>query len=274
VKRTALKSAVERRKAASFKSVSRRPSMLIHIAVQRTISCCRASFGHSEQTARPAWEHHMNNDIHLQASVLAELNWEPSVTAAHIGVTASDGLVSLSGHVDSYGEKHAAELAAGRVKGVKAIVEGIEVRLPFDHQRADNEIAEVALQRLAWHVADPDYTVKVKVEKGWLTLTGQVAWHFQKEAAESELRRLQGVTGLDNQITIKPTVSVCSVSDDIIHALHRSWFFDPNTVCVSADQGTVRLTGTVRTPQDRQLAAAIAWAAPGVTAVENNLAII
>ena len=215
----------------------------------------------------------MIHDRDLQTSVLAELSWDPSVTAAHIGVTADRGVVSLSGHVDSYGEKHAAETATRRVKGVKAVVEGLEVRLPSDHHFNDDDIAKAALDRLAWHVVDPDYKVSIKVENGWLTLTGQVEWHFQKEATESEIRRLPGVVGLDNQITIKPQVIVSNVSDDITHALHRSWFFDPKTIDVSAEGGTIRLTGTVHSSHERKLAAQTAWAAPGVTMVENNLTI-
>ncbi|MCW6511744.1 BON domain-containing protein [Lichenifustis flavocetrariae] len=216
----------------------------------------------------------MIHDRDLQKSVLAELSWDPSVTAAHIGVTADQGVVSLSGHVESYGEKHAAEAATRRVKGVKAVVEELEVRLKSDCLLNDDDIAREAIGRLAWHVVDPEYKVAIKVEKGWMTLSGQVEWHFQKEATESEIRRLPGVVGLDNQITIKPRVIVSNVSDDITHALHRSWFFDPKTIDVSAEAGTIRLNGTVRSSHERKLAAQTAWAAPGVTMVENNLSIV
>ena len=231
----------------------------------------------TESTQIPALklnEEAMIHDNDLQRSVLEELDWEPSVTAAHIGVTADEGVVSLSGYVDSFGQKHAAETATRRVKGVKAVVEGIEVRLPYDHLRNDDEIAKAALERLAWHVVDPDYKVAVKVEKGWITLTGQVAWFFQREETGSELRRLIGVVGLDNQITIKPKVNVANMSDDITHALHRSWFFDPNRVSVSAQEGRVKLTGTVHSLHEKQVAAVTAWSAPGVTAVENNLSVV
>jgi osmotically-inducible protein OsmY len=119
----------------------------------------------------------------------------------------------------------------------------------------------------------PRDAVKVTVEKGWVTLTGETDWHYQRAAAEQDVHRLFGVTGVSNQITIKSKVQATSISDDIMHALHRSWFFDPRTINVSVDEGTVRLTGTVHSAHDRQLAAATAWAAPGVTAVENDIVI-
>lgn len=215
----------------------------------------------------------MSHDSDLQQAVLAELSWEPSVTAAHIGVTASGGVVTLTGHVKSYAEKHAAETATARVKGVKAVAEEIEVRLAFDTNRGDDAIAAAAVDRLAWDVSVPYDSIKVKVEKGWITLSGQVDWWFQKDAAEQDVRRLHGVLGVSNTTTIKPKVNAMGVSDDIKHALHRSWF-DPNTIHVNADGGTVRLSGTVHTMHDRQIAAETAWAAPGATYVENNIAVV
>ena len=205
--------------------------------------------------------------------MLDELSWEPSITAAHIGVAATAGVVTLSGHVRNYAEKHAAETAARRVKGVTAIAEEIEVRLPFEMKRTDEEIATAAVDRLAWDVSVPQQCAKVQVENGWITLTGQMDWKYQKDAAEQDLRRLFGVVGVSNQITIKPKVNAFNISDDITHALHRSWFFDPRTVTVSAQGGNVRLTGSVHSPHDRQVAAATAWAAPGVTGVQNDISI-
>ena len=125
----------------------------------------------------------MSHDDQLQKAVLDELNWEPSITAAHIGVTAENGTVTLTGHVHSYGQKHAAEMATGRVKGVKAVAEEIEVRLPYEIKRDDADIATAAVNRLAWDTGTPRDAVKVKVERGRITLSGQVEWHFQKEAA-------------------------------------------------------------------------------------------
>ena len=217
---------------------------------------------------------HMNNDNHIQKTVQAELSWEPSITAAHIGVAAKDGVVTLTGHVKTYAEKHAAEKATGRVKGVKAVAEELEVRLPFETKRTDEEIAASAVDRLAWDVSVPPDSVQIRVEKGWVTMTGQVDWNFQKVAANQDLRRLFGVVGVSDQITIKPRVDITDLSDDITHALHRSWFFDRNNVSVTASGGKVTLRGSVPTLEDKQVAARTAWAAPGVTGVENDIAVI
>lgn len=216
----------------------------------------------------------MSHDDQLQKAVLAELNWEPSITAAHIGVTAENGTVTLTGHVASYGQKHAAEMATGRVKGVKAIAEEIEVRLPYEVKRDDADIARAAIERLAWDTGTPRDAVKVKVEKGWVTLTGQVDWHYQMEAAEREVRGLMGVLGVSNQVTIKPRVDTAHLQDDIQHALHRSIFFQPENVHVSAEEGRIKLTGTVTSWLDRRTAGWTAWAAPGATSVENDLIVV
>ena len=216
----------------------------------------------------------MSKDNELKQAVLTELNWEPSVTAAHIGVTAKSGVVTLMGHVGSYAEKRAAETAASRVNGVKAVAEEIEVRLPFDVKRADDDIASAALERLSWDVSVPVDAVKVKVENGWLTLSGQVDWHFQKDAAEQEVRGLSGVVGVANKIAIKSVLDTSKIGDDIMHALHRSWLFDAKTIKVSADGGKIRLTGSVRTPYESQVAMATAWSAPGAISVQNDLAVI
>jgi len=214
----------------------------------------------------------MSNDSMLQQAVLAELNWEPSVTAAHIGVTANNGVVTLSGHVESFAQKRAAEAAASRVKGVKGVAEEIEVRLASDMTRTDDQIAEATLERLSWDVSVPKDKVKVKVEKGWVTLTGDVTWHFQKVAAEDDSRRLFGVVGVSNQIAIKPNVRAAEVHEKIKTALHRSWY-DPAKITVSAEGGKVQLGGSVHTWHERAQAETAAWGAPGVTQVEDNITI-
>ncbi len=177
----------------------------------------------------------MSHDSKLQQDVLAEFKWEPSVTAAHIGVTANAGVVTLTGHVESYAEKLAAETAARRV-------------VPRD-------------------------SVQVKVEKGWITLSGQVKWQYQKEAAEQDVRRLFSVRGVSNQTTIKSKVDTSNISDDIKHALNRSWL-EAEPVQVSAEGGRVKLTGTVHSMHDRLVAGDTAWAALGATHVENDIAVI
>ena len=212
------------------------------------------------------------NDSELQQAVLSELAWEPSVIAAHIGVTAIAGIVTLTGHVETFAEKHTAEAAALRVKGVEAVVDNVEVRLAFDAKRSDDDIAAAIVNRLAWDVSVPRDTVGVKVEDGWITLSGKVDWHFQREAAVQDVRRLLGVTGVTNQITLRAAINVLKVRGDLMHALDRSWS-DSRNITVTANGATVKLTGTVRTPHDRDLAVAIAWSAPGASAVENDLTI-
>ena len=210
-------------------------------------------------------------DEQIKTAVLEELRWEPSVTEAHIGVTARDGVVTLTGNVRSFAERYAAEQAVQRVKGVKAVAADIEVRLPFEVKRRDEEIAAAIVDHLAWDSEVPKDAIKAKVSKGAVTLTGQVDYHFQQQAAESHVRRLSGVISVMNDVTIKPQVDTPHLSDDIQHALNRSWFFDPELVHVSAQGGKVKLSGTVHTPHDRHKAAMTAWAARGATSVENDI---
>lgn len=215
----------------------------------------------------------MSNDKQLKQAVLDELKWEPRVNAAHIGVTAKDGVVALMGHVESYWEKVAAEKAARRVKDVKAVAEELEVRLPFSVKHGDEEIASSAVNRLKWDASVPKDAVKIKVEKGWVTLTGEVDWHYQHEAAADDVRGLWGVVGIVNEITVKPKPDTSQIKDDIVAALDRSWF-DPATINVSAQGGKVTLSGKVESWFERDEATSTAWAAPGTTSVVNNLAIV
>jgi osmotically-inducible protein OsmY len=216
----------------------------------------------------------MSQDHHLQQAVLAELEREPGVTAAHIGVTADSGIVTLTGHVVSIVEKHGASDAAERVKGVKAVANELEVRLPVGAKRSDEDIAAAAVMRLSWNTVVPRDAIKIEVEKGRVALTGQVDWFFQKDAAERDIRQLLGVVEIANRVSVKPRVDVVSISDDIMHALNRSWFFDPQTISVIANGGKVRLGGTARSLQERKLAAETAWDEPGVTDVENDIVVV
>jgi osmotically-inducible protein OsmY len=215
-------------------------------------------------------ENTMSDDKQLKQAVLDELKWEPSVSAAHIGVTANAGVITLMGHVESFTEKFRAEKAAKRVKGVKAVAEEIEVQLPFSFKRDDGKIASAALDRLNWDAAVPTDAVKIKVEKGWITLTGEVDWRYQQDAAADDIRVLSGVTGVSNNITVKPRANASNIKDSIMAALHRSWY-DPKSIVVTAEGGAVHLTGTVHYWAERDEAGSTAWAAPGVTSVENNL---
>lgn len=216
----------------------------------------------------------MSRDHHLQEAVLAALAWEPDVDAGHIGLTADNGVVTLTGHVASLAAKRAAEAAACGVRGVKAVAEELEVRLPSEVISDDAQICAAAIDRLAWNTSVPKDAVKIRVEKGWVTLEGELDWHYQRQAAEADIRQLAGVTGLSNLIVIKPPVKASNISDDILHALHRSWFFDTKTIDVTVENGRVHLTGTVTSPHDRQTAAATAWSAPGVVDVINDIEVL
>jgi len=215
----------------------------------------------------------MTQDARLKLAVLSELEWEPSVTAAHVGVTAVNGVITLNGHVGSFAEKVGAEEAAWRVDGVQAVVMELDVALPFDHTRGDAEIAAAAIDRLAWDVSIPRDAVKIEIEKGWITLTGQVEWFYQREAARSDVSRLFGVVGVTNKIAIKPSMDTTKIAENIRHALHRSYLYDPNKIKVTAEAGRIHLTGTVATWRDRQLATQIAWSGQGVTTVDNDIQI-
>ena len=209
----------------------------------------------------------MSQDKDLQEFVMVELGWEPSIDAAHIGVIANAGVVTLTGHVQSFAQKVAAERAAARVKGVKAVAEEIQVKLPDDTKRDDESIAGAGIERLAWDSSVPPDAVEIRVEKGWITLNGEVDWYFQKEAAARAIQTLIGVVGVSNLIEIKPTVNADDLGQNITRALHRSWFYDPNTIKVSAQGGKIKLTGQVATWNARDLAGATAWSAPGASTI-------
>jgi osmotically-inducible protein OsmY len=212
----------------------------------------------------------MSNDTQLKQAVLDELQWEPSVNAAHIGVTAHAGVVTLMGHVETYSEKYAAEKAARRVKDTHAITEQIEVRLPLHIKRTDEDIAAAAIDRLAWDAAIPKDAVQVKVESGWVTLMGDVDWHYQQDAAAADVRGLWGVVGVSNIIKIKPRADATNIKEHIMTALHRSWF-NPKSIEVTAHDGRVTLSGNVRYWSERDDAFNTAWASPGVTSVVNDI---
>jgi osmotically-inducible protein OsmY len=212
-------------------------------------------------------------DQRLKRTVLDELKWEPSVNAAHIGVTARDGVMTLTGHVESYAEKWAAKRGVERVAGVKAIAEELEVRYASSPVTDDDDIAKRAEQILAWDVGVPDDRLKVKVEMGWVTLSGQVDWCFQKRNAESCVRRPHGVLGVLDSITIEPAVEAQNISDKINMALRRTAFFNNGQVVVTAEGGKVTLRGHVDNYYERSLALSTAWSAPGVTAADNLLTV-
>lgn len=213
------------------------------------------------------------DDLALKKDVESELNFEPSIDPAEIGVAAKDGIVTLTGHVRSYWEKVAAERAAERVSGVKAVVNEMDVRLPGTSERTDQDIARAALDSLKWNVLVPADRIKVKVSYGWVTLEGVVDWQFQKEAAEKAVRKLFGVKGVTNLVEVKARVSKGEVKAAIEDALKRSVELDAKRIKVDVEGDLVILRGTVSSRFEREEAERAAWRAPGVGTVDNQIMI-
>jgi osmotically-inducible protein OsmY len=212
-------------------------------------------------------------DLELKKKVEDELNWEPSVNAAEIGVAVKSGIVTLSGNISSYWQKFSAERAAARVSGVKAVVNELEVRLPTSSERTDEDIARAAVNHLNWAVSVPADRIKVTVSKGWITLAGTVEWNYQRVAAENAVRHLIGVKGVSNLIEVKPQVSKGEVKAAIEAALKRSAELDASRITVEADGDRVILRGTVRSWAERNEAERAAWKAPGVRMVDNRITV-
>jgi osmotically-inducible protein OsmY len=215
----------------------------------------------------------MKTDTQLKQDVNAELSWEPSVNAAEIGVEVKDGIVTLAGHVSSYAEKMGAERAAQRVSGVKALAVEIDIKLPGLSKRTDADIARSAENVLLWTSYLPKDAVKIKVESGWVTLTGEVTWDYQRKNALNAVRTLLGVAGVSDQIVIKIKPSASVVKSDIEAALQRRAKSDAQHISVDVLGGDVTLTGTVHSWSERELAANTAWMAPGVRSVVDNITV-
>ena len=213
-----------------------------------------------------------SDDLALRRHVMDELEFDPAVNPANIGVSAEAGVVTLSGHVGSYAQKLSAERAARRVRGVRAIADEIKVRFAEDKKTADDEIARRAANILHWSAVVPEGAVMVKVQDGWLGLSGEVNWNYQRTAVEALLHRLSGVKGFVNGIRVKPHANPGAIKHRIEEALRRNASVHVADVCVSVeDGGRVVLEGTIHDWQERNAIEDAAWSAPGVRWVDDRM---
>jgi osmotically-inducible protein OsmY len=215
----------------------------------------------------------MKNNEQLQKDVQDAIKWQPLLNAAEIGVTVKDGIVSLTGVVDSYSKKSEAECAAKNTAGVTAVIEKIEVKVPNSWIKNNTEIANEVLKALKNRWDLPQDKVKVKVEAGWITLTGELNWNYQKEAARDAIKDLMGVTGVTNNITIKSESNDPIEKADIEAALLRNWSFYNNDIHVKVNDHKATLTGSVGSIYQKEEAGRIAWNAQGVYQVDNELVV-
>jgi len=207
----------------------------------------------------------------LQQNVIDELTWDPSVDATHVDVAVHDGIVTLTGYVNSYFEKKKCEQIAKRIARVKAVVDEIDLKLAGIAKRGDLEIAEAAVNALKLNVLIPQDSIKITVEKGWIVLDGEVDWQYQSNAAEFALRTMIGIKGISNKIHVRPSVSAADVKSKIQSALMRNAQIDSNNIAVDIKGGTAILRGHVRSWAEREQAETATWSAPGIVKVENEV---
>lgn len=213
----------------------------------------------------------MKSDAQIQKDVMEQLKWEPFLDASEIGVAVKNGIVTLSGQIDSYSKKMAAERAAKWVKGVKAIAEDIQIGVSPASQKTDTEIAEAVLNALKWNSAVQEEKVKIKVENGVVKLEGEVEWEYQRNNAKIAIENLLGVKSVINLITVKPRTTAKDIQQKISSAFHRHATLDANQITVEVNGHKAYLYGTVRSLAEKEDAEDAAWAAPGITYIENHL---
>lgn len=213
----------------------------------------------------------MKTDAEIQKHVMEELNWEPAIHSSEIGVAVKNGVVTLSGTVDTYQEKKTAEKAALKVAGVKGIAEDIVIKLSYHDQRTDTELADAAVNALKWNVLVPSDKIKVKVENGWVTAEGMVEWAYEQHAVRDVLASITGVKGISNLVKVTPKLNPADVKKKIVAAFERSASIDANGIHIENVGDKVILTGKVRSYSEKREAEQVVWKAPGVAAVENNI---
>jgi len=210
-------------------------------------------------------------DATLKHDIEAELEWDPAISGSSIGVAVKNGVATLTGHIDTFAEKRAIEKALQRVSGVRAIALELDVRLAPGHRRSDTDIAESVEQALKWNTLVPVNRIRVTVDKGWVTLQGEVEWDYQRRAAEAAVRPLIGVVGMSNNLTIVPKVTPVKLQTRIAEALRRQVEREIDRLEVKVDGGKVTLRGKVNSWHERAAAQGVAWSAPGVHSVINEL---
>ena len=213
----------------------------------------------------------MKTDSQLKKDVTAELEWDPSIDPTHVGVAVADGVVTLTGHLSTFAEKYAIERAVQRVQGVKAIAVELDVKLEPGHRRSDTDIAVAVESALQWHALVPAERIQAQVEKGWVTLKGEVEWDYQRRNAEKATRNLMGVMGVSNAITLKPAVTPAKVADRIREAMARHAEREAKHIEVMVSGSAVTLRGAVDSWAERNAAFGAAWSAPGVLSVVNEI---
>lgn len=213
----------------------------------------------------------MKTDEQLKNDVTTELEWDPAIQATRVGLAVKNGVVTVTGHLDTFAEKFAIEKAVVRVQGVKAIAVEVDVKLEPGHKRSDSDIAAAAESALTWHSQVPADRIQVMVEKGWVTLKGEVDWDFQRRNASKAVRSLTGVVGVTNAIALRPSAAPADVAGRIQEALKRHAEHEAKDIEVAVDGSLVTLRGKVDSWPERTAVYGAAWSAPGISSVVNEI---